>query len=1185
MSRHIPAIVCFCLIWLVTAPAAGSEPLPRAAAADQQVDATALAAAFDAAEQLGYVGGMVVARDGHVIGEEHWGWAPTARHQSRSVTKSVTSLLIGIAIDQGYFKDGIYSRMVDYLPDDLVPADPDKAEIRIAQLLTMTSGWEWDDDFDVGPWLNSPDPVRDILDRPLVSQPGTRFTYNTAAAHLLSVMLAETTGLSTLEFADTYLFGPLGITSRSWQVTGGYHNGGTGLFLRTEDLAKLGVLTLAGGRWGGEQVVSSWWINASAFPWVRNTGIFGGLTERHYGFLWWPGTGNDHDLHMALGYGGQFIVCVPSLELVVAVHADSENLMATTAGRQSDAILEIIVDRILPATTDRRVFTATGLDVPELEAVDDMMRELMYDYEIRDSTVAITKDGRLVYARGFTLGEPEIEPVQPTALYRIGSIAKSVTSTAIHQLVEQGRLNYDTAVAQTLDLQPLPGQTTDPFLEEVSVDHLLTHTSGMYSENDIYMVSDKVAAAVGAGPPPTNGELLSYIVSHPFLFEPGTSWDYNNYGYITLDMMLQHFTGEHFVEYLLDKMFRPVGVGRARLAHRLRSELAPTEVEYDGIEGDPYKSPMENGPSGGGLVMAAPDLARLYSILFDEPDVGGLMTPATRNDMLGLPFPASEQLGYGRGWSHESFLNDAMNAPLGSFTDPDDGLEVYGHGSGGSGTLHIALWRTDGVGLVIFTNKDPVADAIDFPVIAVWPDHDLWDSVGVSLDPVGSAPTEVWIPVVAHTGGVGTSQWRSDLGLLNRSTLLNRVRLRLYGDDGYSDRNLVLAVGEYHTEADVMALFGAEGSGPLRVFSSEPLTVTSRTFNQTAGGTYGQFYDSATPTTGLETGETVTLMQLQENPSFRTNIGIMNGWKRPAQIEIELYDRNGSLVAVIEEEVPPEQTVQVNRPFKRAGGRMDINSGYALLRVVFGQHVLAYGSVVDNTTNDPTTMPSKPGWGSTDQWVAASAHSPGEHGSLWRTDLAVLNLSGSAAVVEITLHDGSGATEALSIQLADGEQTLVEDVVASAGLEGSAAIEVVSNTPVMVSSRTYNLDAGGTFGQLFDGFGPQERADARDTVWLSQLRQNVTARTNIGLLNTGDADAGVTVRLFDSGGTELASKMRRLAPGERVQLQEPFDRLAGRDDLDNGYATVEVRFGTGVIAYASVVDNATNDPTTVPMKF
>jgi hypothetical protein len=230
-------------------------------------------------------------------------------------------------------------------------------------------------------------------------------------------------------------------------------------------------------------------------------------------------------------------------------------------------------------------------------------------------------------------------------------------------------------------------------------------------------------------------------------------------------------------------------------------------------------------------------------------------------------------------------------------------------------------------------------------------------------------------------------------------------------------------------------------------------------------------------------------------------------------------------------------------------------------------------------------MAPKHGTGAGSQWLAVASHTKGAHGSEWRTDLAVLNSSGSTADVDIKFHGASGVLETLSLEIPVGEQRSLVDVVDTAGLTGSAAVEVSSTTPVLVSSRTYNLDAGGTFGQLFDGFSTDERADAGHTVWLSQLRQNLDFRTNIGLLNTGGVDAGVTVRLYDAAGTELASKMRRLAPGERVQLQEPFDRLADRDDLEDGYATVEVRFGTGVIAYGSVVDNVTNDPTTIPMKF
>ena len=177
----------------------------------------------------------------------------------------------------------------------------------------------------------------------------------------------------------------------------------------------------------------------------------------------------------------------------------------------------------------------------------------------------------------------------------------------------------------------------------------------------------------------------------------------------------------------------------------------------------------------------------------------------------------------------------------------------------------------------MFANKDPVFPTLEFPEITAWPDHDLWESVGVSTAPVGAAPTEVWIPVVSSAAGVGSSFWKSDVGLLNRSTLTNSTRLRLYGGDQPLDRDLELAPGEFRSIVDVMAEFEVSGSAPLRVFSSEPLTVTSRTYNLAPDGTFGQFIDSSTPTAALVTGDQAVLMQLQENASFRTNIGLHNG--------------------------------------------------------------------------------------------------------------------------------------------------------------------------------------------------------------------------------------------------------------------------------------------------------------------
>jgi hypothetical protein len=224
------------------------------------------------------------------------------------------------------------------------------------------------------------------------------------------------------------------------------------------------------------------------------------------------------------------------------------------------------------------------------------------------------------------------------------------------------------------------------------------------------------------------------------------------------------------------------------------------------------------------------------------------------------------------------------------------------------------------------------------------------------------------------------------------------------------------------------------------------------------------------------------------------------------------------------------------------------------------------------------------GEGFSHQWLAAAAHSGGANDSQWRTDLCLLNRSDATADAVVTFHSDDGISVDTSVVLGDDEQLLLSDVVALLGEDGSGSLEITSNRPIMASSRTYNAGPDGTFGQFIGGAPPAGGAHAGDTVWLAQLRQDDRYRTNLGVLNTGAGDAGLTIRLFDGLGSELASRQRRLAPGERLQLQEPFTRIAGRSDLTSAYATVTVRFGGGVIASASVVDNATNDPTTIWMK-
>jgi N-acyl-D-amino-acid deacylase len=840
------------------------------------------------------------------------------------------------------------------------------------------------------------------------------------------------------------------------------------------------------------------------------------------------------------------------------------------------------------AATERR-WTVTGQEVPELSAIDHVVRGQMLEFDIRAATVAIAKDGRLVFARGYTWDSDEAEPVQPTSLFRTGSIGKAITSIAIHQLIEDGLLSYDTPVASTLGLQPPAGQRPDPWLELVTVDHLLTHTVGWDKYDggiDPMVFRDwQVALSLGVLPPPTRREIATFMTGQEFQFYPGTRWAYCNVGYLLLQMLAEKVTGQDFPEYVFDHVFRPVGVGRVRVGHTLPVDLAPTERDYTGdYEGDPYQFNAENVFAAGGMVMSAPDMARLFSVLFDSEDAGGLLERGTIEEMLALPFPASADMGYGRGWIHEKFFTDSGHT-LGWLTDPNDEAVIYGHGGGGPGTHTIAVWHSDGIVFVWFTNKDPLVNDFDeFPEVESWPEHDLWESVGISTAAIGSAPVESWIPVVAHSDGVGGSAWRSDVGLLNRSPLTNRIRLRYrHGFFQFEDREIELAPGAAVMVVDVVDQLGESGAGALQVFSSEPLTVTSRTYNQTPDGSYGQFLDGVTATGGLEQGESAVLVHLREDASFRTNIGIHNQWRRSARVEIALYAADGSRTASFTERIPPQTTVQINRPFTTIG-HTDVTSGYAVVKVLSGQDVYVYGSVVDNRTDDPTTIPMKVGHGFDHQWVAAAASGEGAHGSRWRTDLCLLNRSNLTASIDVVFHGDDGDSAVMTIELDNGEQRTLEDVVAEIGKAGTGALEIVSSRPILVASRSYNTSADGTFGQYLDGADAARTAASGQTVWLPQLRQDTSFRSNIGLLNTGTGDARMNIRLFDEGGAELAELQRRIGPGERLQLQEPFDRIAGRSDLDAAYAAVRVRSGSGVIAYASVIDNVTNDPSTVPMQ-
>ena len=341
-----------------------------AAPEDHGLDSAALTALdHQVGSAYPHVRSVLVVRHGYLVYEHYWhGLDQTSGHDVRSVTKSFTGALVGIAIAEGKIKSQdqtVGELLATHLPRD---ADPRFARVTVKQLLTMTSGLPGDDaslggDEDVATaMVRSPDWLRHILSRRLEAEPGTHFAYSSAGSHLLSAIVADASGESTLAYARSELFDPLGIStdnafepvlsdlfdpavleayrgaSVAWPVDPqGYHFGGGFLRLPARDLAKFGFLYLNGGRWDGEQIVPADYVAAATSP----NGTTPNLTKG-YGWHWWVATEEGHQTFHAQGYGDQFIYVVPDLDLVVVITSEPE-----TSGVADPKIL--ITRTIVPA--------------------------------------------------------------------------------------------------------------------------------------------------------------------------------------------------------------------------------------------------------------------------------------------------------------------------------------------------------------------------------------------------------------------------------------------------------------------------------------------------------------------------------------------------------------------------------------------------------------------------------------------------------------------------------------------------------------------------------------------------------------------------------------------------------------------------------------------------------------------
>ena len=270
-------------------------------------------------EGLPDVTSLLAAQHGQVVFERYYLGTADEPRELQSVTKSILSLLVGIALKQ---------KVLNSLEQPVLPllnwrgavGDPRWPSVTFRHLLTMTGGLpsELTDPAYDDAWFTSPDPVGFVLTRPLLDTPGSTFRYANAGAHLLGTALAGAAGMPLTAFAQRALFTPLDIPAPQWSTDpDGRALASGGLFLTSRDLLKVGHLTLQDGQWHGEALLPPGWVHEMTRPHLKGYVWMEGIPE--YGLMWWSAHEEGTEGWYATGYGGQYLAIFPARGLVVVM--------------------------------------------------------------------------------------------------------------------------------------------------------------------------------------------------------------------------------------------------------------------------------------------------------------------------------------------------------------------------------------------------------------------------------------------------------------------------------------------------------------------------------------------------------------------------------------------------------------------------------------------------------------------------------------------------------------------------------------------------------------------------------------------------------------------------------------------------------------------------------------------------
>lgn len=416
----------------------------------------------------------------------------------------------------------------------------------------------------------------------------------------------------------------------------------------------------------------------------------------------------------------------------------------------------------------------TGKEVSTLAAIDTAVQQYMEQNNVPGGAIAVARNGKLIFARGYSWSEPSAETTSPTSLFRLASCTKPLTRIGTYRLIESGALGLTDNVQNILQLKlpngtPLPQdakpanlETDGHYFHAVQVDHLLSHMGGWdrntSGTNEPTFFHDMdVAKAFGKGLPVTREEIARWGAAQMMQFWPGQRFAYSNFGFLLLGLIIERKTGRDYISWMRDNIFAPLGVTRPRLSLPLELSRAPEEIAYfaadpklsadlvTGVGSAPIQYGGENNAnfaSFGGWVMSAPDYVRILAAYAPG------QTPPTKThfkDMAGAP-----------------------RATRG-------GTGCTEHSGGTPGTYTYASLRDDEIAIAVFFNKDApnsmkwngvTRDPVDvwhevLSAVTAWPTGDQFPSVMTA--PVPPGPERLDVFATGLDGAVSHAAWEQNV--------------------------------------------------------------------------------------------------------------------------------------------------------------------------------------------------------------------------------------------------------------------------------------------------------------------------------------------------------------------------------------------------------------------------------------